>query len=117
MIFGQDSDPNNTEAGRADLIQSLPTLVYYSRKHCGTPKISPKAGNMYVRLFEKRNGPVYFDVVTDGVPCATIQVNRRINRFLGGLVISACSFPDPPAGLFFFSFQELCHLPSRQPHR
>lgn len=48
QIFGED-DPDNTEAGRSDLQQSLPTLVYYSRKRCGTPKISPKAGNMCVQ--------------------------------------------------------------------
>lgn len=50
QIFGED-DPDNTEAGRSDLQQSLPTLVYYSRKRCGTPKISPKAGNMNAAIF------------------------------------------------------------------
>lgn len=47
-IFGANSSPDSTEAGHADLQQGLPTLVYYSRKSAGTPKISPKAGNMYV---------------------------------------------------------------------
>lgn len=45
-VFGSANNPDNTEAGQADLQQGLPTLVYYSRKNAGTPKISPKAGNM-----------------------------------------------------------------------
>lgn len=44
-IFGEDPDPNNMEAGK-EVMKGLPTLVYYSRKDAGTPKISPKAGNM-----------------------------------------------------------------------
>lgn len=33
------------ETGK-EVQKGLPTLVYYSRKDAGTPKISPKAGNM-----------------------------------------------------------------------
>lgn len=29
-----------------EVLKGLPTLIYYSRKNAGTPKISPKAGNM-----------------------------------------------------------------------
>lgn len=45
-VFGANANAHNAEAGQADLQQGLPTLVYYSRKNAGTPKISPKAGNM-----------------------------------------------------------------------
>lgn len=44
-VFGENANPENMEAGKA-LQKGLPTLVYYSRREAGTPKISPKAGNM-----------------------------------------------------------------------
>lgn len=44
-MFGENSNPENMEAGKV-LQKGLPTLVYYSRREAGTPKISPKAGNM-----------------------------------------------------------------------
>mmetsp|Transcript_4432 Transcript_4432/g.6276 ORF Transcript_4432/g.6276 Transcript_4432/m.6276 type:complete len:1027 (+) Transcript_4432:159-3239(+) len=30
---------------------ALPTLIYYTRRDCGTPKVSPKAGNMNAAIF------------------------------------------------------------------
>lgn len=44
-VFGTTPNPDNMEAGK-DVQKGLPTLVYYSRREAGTPKISPKAGNM-----------------------------------------------------------------------
>lgn len=44
-VYGTHLNPDNLEAGK-EVLKGLPTLVYYSRKHAGTPKISPKAGNM-----------------------------------------------------------------------
>lgn len=44
-IYGTHLNPENMEAGK-EVQKGLPTLVYYSRKDAGTPKISPKAGNM-----------------------------------------------------------------------
>lgn len=44
-VYGTHLNPDNMEAGK-EVLKGLPTLVYYSRKHAGTPKISPKAGNM-----------------------------------------------------------------------
>jgi hypothetical protein len=29
----------------------LPTLIYYTRKEAGTPRVSPKAGNMNAAIF------------------------------------------------------------------
>lgn len=44
-VFGSTPNPENMEAGK-EVQKGLPTLVYYSRKNAGIPKISPKAGNM-----------------------------------------------------------------------
>ncbi|CAM9949458.1 unnamed protein product, partial [Laminaria digitata] len=49
-VFGENSNPENMEAGK-QLQKGLPTLVYYSRREAGTPKISPKAGNMNAAIF------------------------------------------------------------------
>ncbi|CAM9783444.1 unnamed protein product [Discosporangium mesarthrocarpum] len=42
-VFGKPDDQ--------DLNNGLPTMVYYSRKNNGTPRISPKAGNMNAAIF------------------------------------------------------------------
>lgn len=60
QLFGAD-DSDSTEAGQSDLNQALPTLVYYSRKNSGQPKISPKAGNMNAAIFpidDPTSGPL-----------------------------------------------------------
>lgn len=44
-VFGTHLDPDNMETSK-EVQKGLPTLIYYSRKNAGTPKISPKAGNM-----------------------------------------------------------------------
>eukprot|EP00752_Nemacystus_decipiens_P009511 g8502.t1 len=49
-IYGTHLNPENMEAGK-EVQKGLPTLVYYSRKDAGTPKISPKAGNMNAAIF------------------------------------------------------------------
>lgn len=44
-VYGTHLNPENMEASK-EVQKGLPTLVYYSRKDAGTPKVSPKAGNM-----------------------------------------------------------------------
>ncbi|CAB1103979.1 GT2 [Ectocarpus sp. CCAP 1310/34] len=49
-IYGTHLDPDNMETSK-EVQKGLPTLIYFSRKNAGTPKISPKAGNMNAAIF------------------------------------------------------------------
>ncbi|CAM9415618.1 unnamed protein product [Ectocarpus sp. 4 AP-2014] len=49
-VYGTHLDPDNMETSK-EVLKGLPTLIYYSRKNAGTPKISPKAGNMNAAIF------------------------------------------------------------------